>query len=116
MVALDDVRRLAADLDRFLTQLLEQVQPDHLTSAEGDGPRVPHARSTRRQQLERYINAMSIAQRLRLAAAPHLLSARLDEDLADPRPAGRDARGLTPPDYPPPHLSTRARQRASTEP
>jgi hypothetical protein len=61
MVALDDVRRLAADLDRFLAQLLEQVHPDHLTSAERDGPRARHARSTRRQQLERYVNTMSIA-------------------------------------------------------
>jgi hypothetical protein len=84
MIALDDVRRLAADLDRFLDQLLDQVQPDHLTSAERDGPRVGHARSRRRQRLERYVDAMSVAQRLRLAAALHLLSGRLDEDLADP--------------------------------
>jgi hypothetical protein len=84
MVALDDVRRLAADLDRFLDQLLDQLHQDHLTSAQRDGPRVWHARSTRRQRLERYVNAMSIAKRLRLAAALHLLSGRLDEDLADP--------------------------------
>jgi hypothetical protein len=84
MVAVDDVRRLAAELDRFLDQLLEHVHQDHLTSAERDGPRVRHAHSTRRQQLERYVNAMSTTQRLRLAAALHLLSGRLDEDLADP--------------------------------
>jgi hypothetical protein len=84
MVALDDVRRLAADLDRFLAQLLDQLHPDHLTSVERDGPRARRAQSTRRQQLERYVEAMSMAQRLRLAGALHLLSGRLDEDLADP--------------------------------
>jgi hypothetical protein len=84
MVVLDDVRRLAADLDRFLDQLLDQIHPDRLTSPQRNGPRVRHAQSVRRQQLERYVDAMSTAQRLRLAGALHLLSGRLDEDLADP--------------------------------
>jgi hypothetical protein len=84
MVVLDDVRRLAADLDRFLDQLLDQIHPDRLTSAQRNGPRVRHAQSMRRRQLERYVDAMSTAQRLRLAGALHLLSGRFDEDLADP--------------------------------
>jgi hypothetical protein len=84
MVVLDDVRRLAAELDRFLDQLLDHVHPDDLTSAERDGPSVRHTQSTRRQQLELYVAAMSTTQRLRLAGALHLLSRRLDEDLADP--------------------------------
>jgi len=84
LVALDDVRRLAADLDRFLDELLDQVHPHHLTSAHRDGPRIRHAQSTRRRRLERYVDAMSTAQRLRLAGALHLLSRRLDEALADP--------------------------------
>jgi hypothetical protein len=102
---LDDVRRLAAELDRFLDQLLDHVDPDDLTSAEWDEPRVRHAQSTRRQQLERYVDAMSTTQRLRLAAALHLLSTRLDTDLADPDQRASHARGLTPADNARPRLS-----------
>lgn len=38
----------------------------------------------RRQQLESYVHDMGTARRLRLAAALHLLSSHLDEELADP--------------------------------
>jgi hypothetical protein len=81
---LDDVRRLAADLDRFLDRLLSQVDPGRRSPAERDGPRLRRAQAARRKQLERYVGAMSTAERLRLAGALHLLSGRLNEDLADP--------------------------------
>jgi DNA-binding MarR family transcriptional regulator len=41
-------------------------------------------RTDRRQRLENYVGGMGKAQRLRLAGALHLLSRRLDRDLADP--------------------------------
>jgi DNA-binding MarR family transcriptional regulator len=39
-------------------------------------------RADRRERLERYVAAMGAARRLRLAGALHLLSPRLDQDLA----------------------------------
>jgi hypothetical protein len=38
----------------------------------------------RRERLEHYLAAMTIARRLRLAAAAHFLSRRFDQDLAHP--------------------------------
>jgi hypothetical protein len=89
---MDDIRRLAIDLDRFLDRLLGEVD---LSSAEPDGLRHQHAQPSRRAQLERYIGGMSTAQRLRLAGALHLLSDRLDNDLAHPdqRAAPHEALG-----------------------
>ena len=37
-----------------------------------------------RERLEEYVDTLTPAQRLRLAGALHLVSHRLDEDLADP--------------------------------
>jgi hypothetical protein len=96
MVALDDVRRLAAELDRFLDQLLDQIDPDQPSSAKRDERPIGHAQFTRREQLQRYVGAMSTARRLRLAGALHLLSGRLDEDLADPNQRAAHTRGRTP--------------------
>jgi hypothetical protein len=79
-----DVRRLAADLEWFLDQLLSEVHSNHVTSAPRNDLRVRRAQAVRRDRLERYVGAMSTAQRLRLAGALHLLSRRLDEDLAHP--------------------------------
>jgi hypothetical protein len=43
-------------------------------------PRAPERR--RRERLEHHVDAMTPAQRLRLAGALHLLSGRLDEEAA----------------------------------
>jgi hypothetical protein len=93
MVALYDVRRLAADLDRFLDQVLDKVHSSQISSSERDGPRLRRAEAVRRKRLEHYLGAMTTAQRLRLSGALHLLSARLEEDLAPPdqRAAGHAA-------------------------
>ena len=72
---MDDVDRLAADLGRFLDELPVEVGAIRAGSAE---------RRVRRERLEEYVDGMSSARRLRLAAALHLLSRRLDEDLAHP--------------------------------
>jgi hypothetical protein len=82
--ALDDVRRLAAELGRYLDGLPFEVVASRVSSAERHGRDAAQARAVRRGRLERYVDSMSTAQRLRLAGALHLLSARLDEDLADP--------------------------------
>jgi hypothetical protein len=108
MVALDDVRRLAAELDRFLDRVLDQIDPDQLSSAKPDGPCLRHAQFTRREQLERYVGTMSTAQRLRVAGALHLLSGRLDTDLADPDQRASHAGGLTPADDARPRLGVPA--------
>jgi hypothetical protein len=79
---MDDVRRLAADLGRFLDELPIEVGASHGGSTRRGGLRSLQAQAARRGRLEHYIGAMSTAQRLRLAGALHLLSPRLDEDLA----------------------------------
>jgi hypothetical protein len=84
VVALDDVRRLAADLGRFLDELPIEVGASRVSSAERQGRSAARVRAVRREWLEHYVGAMTTAQRLRLAGALHLLSPRLDEDLADP--------------------------------
>ena len=84
VVALDDVRRLAAELGRFLDELPVAVTASRARSAELHGRNAAQARAVRRERLERYVDAMTPAQRLRLASALHLLSRRLDEDLAHP--------------------------------
>jgi hypothetical protein len=66
---MDDVGCLAADLGRFLDELPVELG-------------VAQARAVRRERLEQYVDGMSTARRLRLAGALHLLSRRLDEDLA----------------------------------
>ena len=84
MVALDDVRRLAADLGGFLDDLPVELGANRASSAEQHGRNAAQARAVRRERLEHYVDAMTTAQRLRLAGALHLLSPRLDEDLAHP--------------------------------
>jgi hypothetical protein len=84
VVALDDVRRLAAELGRFLDELPVELKASRASSAERHGRNAAQARAVRRERLERYVDAMTPAQRLRLAGALHLLSPRLDEDLAHP--------------------------------
>jgi hypothetical protein len=83
VVALDDVRRLAADLAGFLDRLPVEVGASRVSLAERHGRSSAQARAARRDRLERYVDGMTAAQRLRLAGAMHLLSRRLDEDLAD---------------------------------
>jgi hypothetical protein len=78
---MDDVGRLAMDLGDFLDQLPSGLHSRPLNPTQGHGRRV---RQARRERLEHYVGAMTAAQRLRLAAALHLLSRRLDEDLAHP--------------------------------
>ena len=68
----DDVRRLAVDLDRFLDELPVEIGPNRASAA------------VRRERLQHYVDDLTGAQRLRLAGALHLLSPRLDGDLADP--------------------------------
>jgi hypothetical protein len=89
MVALDDVSRLAADRDHLLDRLLGEVD----VGRDGGAGRtvLPARAATRRERLEHYVGAMSNAQRLRLDGALHLLSGRLDKDLADPDQRVRDA-------------------------
>jgi hypothetical protein len=84
VAALDDVRRLAADLGRYLDELPVEVGASRASSAERHGRNAAQVRAARRERLEHYVDAMTAAQRLRLAGALHLLSRRLDEDLADP--------------------------------
>jgi hypothetical protein len=81
VVAVDDVRALARDLGRFLDQLLRELGSRQLSPTDANGLRV---RQARRERLEHYVGTMTTAQRLRLSAALHLLSSRLDEDLAHP--------------------------------
>jgi hypothetical protein len=69
-----ELRLLAGELERQLDELL---------AAAGDR-RVRPATDERRTRLDRYVGDMSRAERLRLAAALHLLSRRLDGDLATP--------------------------------
>jgi hypothetical protein len=84
VVALADVRRLAAELGRFLDELPVELRASRASLAERHGRNAAQARAVRRERLERYVDAMTPAQRLRLAGALHLLSPRLDEDLAHP--------------------------------
>ena len=84
MITLDEVRRLAVDLGRFLDELPVELRARRGGSAEQHGRNAAQARAVRRERLEHYIDAMTTAQRLRLAGALHLLSPRLDEDLAHP--------------------------------
>jgi hypothetical protein len=84
VAVLDETRRLAADLGRFLDDLLVEAGVSHADSPRRGGLRSARAQTARRERLERYIAAMSDAQRLRLAGALHLLSRRLDEELAHP--------------------------------
>jgi len=58
----------------------EQAAPGWLSGTAG----TPRRHAVRRERLERYVDALTPAQRLRLAGALHLLSPRLDEDLAHP--------------------------------
>jgi hypothetical protein len=81
---MDDVDRLAADLGRFLDELPDELGASRAGSAERDGRKASRARALRRERLEQYVDGMSTARRLRLAGALHLLSRRLDEDLAHP--------------------------------
>jgi hypothetical protein len=71
--------------DRELRVLARQLERrlDVLQAAAGHDP-VGARVDTRLERLERYIRGMSPGQRLRLAAALHLLSPRLDGDLATP--------------------------------
>jgi hypothetical protein len=77
-----DVRRLSADLGRFLDELPVEVGASRVSSAERHGGSPARARAARRERLEQHVDAMTPAQRLRLAGALHLLSARLDEEAA----------------------------------
>lgn len=81
---MDDVGRLAADLGRFLDELPVELGAGRAGSAERHGRKAAQERALRRERLEQYVDAMSTARRLRLAGALHLLSRRLDEDLAHP--------------------------------
>jgi hypothetical protein len=83
VVALADVRRLAAELGRFLDELPVELRASRASLAERHGRNAAHARAVRRERLERYVDAMTPAQRLRLARASPALP-RLDEDLAHP--------------------------------
>jgi hypothetical protein len=49
----------------------------------------------RRKRLERYVDRLDRPRRLRLAGALHLLSGRLDGDLAHPESPGGSPRPLT---------------------
>jgi hypothetical protein len=84
VVALADVRRLAAELGRFLDELPVELRASRASLAQRHGRNAAQARAVRREWLERYVDAMTPAQQLRLAGALHLLSPRLDEDLAHP--------------------------------
>lgn len=81
---MDDVSRLAADLGRFLDELPVELGANAASSTKQHGRKAAQARAVRRQRLEQYVESMTTAQRLRVAGALHLLSARLDEDLAHP--------------------------------
>jgi hypothetical protein len=82
----DEVKTSSAPYDgsehelRLLARELER-RIDGLLTAAGHG-RAPA--ENRLERLERYIAGMSAAQRLRLAAALHLLSPRLGGDLGSP--------------------------------
>jgi hypothetical protein len=56
---MDDVRRLMADLDRFLDQLLGTAHSSHLGSAQRDRPHPRRAQAARLKRLERYVGALS---------------------------------------------------------
>lgn len=81
MVTLADVRDLAADLGRFLDELPVEVGASRPRSVEQHGGNAARAWAARREPLERHVDAMTTAQRLRLAGALHLLSPNLDDDL-----------------------------------
>jgi hypothetical protein len=80
----DDIPRLAADLGRYLDGLPAAIGASPVRMAERHGRNATQVRVTRREQLEQHVGTMTAAQRLRLAGALHLLSTRLDDDLAHP--------------------------------
>ena len=64
----------------FLDDLPVALTASRARSVERHGRNAAQARAVRRERLERDVDAMTPAQRLRLAGALHLLSRRLDED------------------------------------
>jgi hypothetical protein len=88
MVALDDVRRLGQISTACSTGCW--ARSTWADSLERDGL------CFGRERLERYVGAMSNAERLRLGGALRLLSGRLDKDLAAPDRRVRDATVLQP--------------------
>ena len=96
---MDDVGRLAADLGRFLDELPVGPGASRAGSGERHGRRAARARAVQHERLEQYVDGLSTARRLRLAAALHLLSRRLDQDLAHPdqREAVQPPAGPAPP-------------------